>query len=315
MLILGGVNVTIRHLKIFIEVADSGKMSMAAAKFFISQPTVSQVIRELEEHYGVLLFERLCKKLFITEKGKKLLSYARSVVKQFDDMEEMMFQANYVDKIKIGATITVGNCILSDVIKSFKEVNPEVETYSYVNNTRDIEEKLLRSELDIGIVEGKVKSPDLISIPEVNDCLILACSTKHSFARKKTVKLSELAYERFAMREQGSGTRELFERYMMENGMEIKIAFEGNSSASIKKAVMENQCLAVISIRLVEEEIKNGYIHVIQNMECDWDRSFSVVYHKNKLVTNEMKSLIDIVKNYKHADILQRIDSGKLIRG
>jgi len=307
--------VTIRHLKIFIEVVDSGKMSIAAAKFFISQPTVSQAIRELEEHYGVLLFERLCKKLYITEKGKKLLSYARNVVKQFDDMEEMMFQANHVEKIRIGATITVGNCILSDVIKSFKEINPQIETYSYVNNTKDIEEKLLRSELDIGIVEGKIKSPDLVSIPEVNDCLVLACSTKHTFAKKKTVKLSELVDENFAMREQGSGTRELFERYMLENGMSVKVAFEGNSSAAIKKAVIENQCLAVISIRLVEEEIKNGQMHVIQSMECDWDRYFSIVYHKNKFVTDEMKSLIEVVKNYKHADILQEISSGKLVKG
>jgi DNA-binding transcriptional LysR family regulator len=307
--------VTIRHLRIFIEVVDSGKMSIAAAKFFISQPTVSQAIRELEEHYGVLLFERLCKKLYITEKGKKLLSYARNVVKQFDDMEEMMFQANHVEKIRIGATMTVGNCILSDVIKNFKEINPQIETYSYVNNTKDIEEKLLRSELDIGIVEGKIKSQDLVSIPEVNDCLVLACSTKHVFAKKKTVKLSELVDENFAMREQGSGTRELFERYMLENGMSVKVAFEGNSSASIKRAVIENQCLAVISIRLVEEEIKNGQIHVIQSMECDWDRYFSIVYHKNKFVTDEMKSLIEVVKNYKHADILQEISSGKLVKG
>lgn len=306
---------TIRHLKIFIEVADSGKMSIAAARFFISQPTVSQAIRELEEHYGVLLFERLSKKLYITEKGKKLLSYARSVVKQFDDMEEVMFKTSYVEKIKIGATMTVGNCILSDVIKGFKEINPDVETYSYVNNTKNIEEKLLRSELDIGIVEGKIKSPDLISIPEVNDCLILACSTQHKFSKKKIIKLSELANESFAMREQGSGTRELFERYMIDNGIDIKIAYEGNSSGAIKHAVMENQYLAVISIRLVEEEIRNGDIHVIQNKEYDWDRYFSIVYHKNKLLTKEIKDLIEVVKNYKHANILQSITTGKLIKG
>ncbi|MDD4780575.1 MAG: LysR family transcriptional regulator [Tissierellia bacterium] len=305
---------TIRHLRIFVEVADCGKMSAAANKLYISQPTVSQAIKELEEHYDMLLFERINKKLYITEKGKKLLFYARNVVEQFDDMEEKMFQANYVEKIRIGATITVGNCIISNVIKSFNEINPQVETYSYVNNTKYIEEKLLKSELDIGIVEGEVKSTDLISIPEVNDCLILACSTKHPFARKKVVKLSDLTTESFAMREQGSGTRELFERYMLENRMPIKIVFEGNSPAAIKKAIIENQCLAVISIRLVEEEIKKGQIHVIQNTDRDWDRYFSVVYHKNKVVTNEMNSLIEVVKNYKHVDILHEINSGKLIK-
>lgn len=306
---------TIRHLRIFIEVVDSGKMSTAAEKLYISQPTVSQAIRELEEHYGVLLFERLSRKLYITPKGERLLSYARNVVKQFDDMEEMMLKGNYVEKIRIGATNTVGNCILGDVIRSFKEINPHIEVYSYVNNTKDVEEKLLRSELDIGIVEGNVKSQDLISIPEVNDFLVLICAKDHPLAKKKTVKLKDLENVKFAMREQGSGTRELFERYMLENGIPIKIGFEANSSDMIKKAVINNQCLAVISIRLVEEEIKAGKIHVILNTNSDWDRYFSVVYHKNKVITKEMQNLIEIVKNYKYVDILQGVNTGKLAVG
>lgn len=114
------------------------------------------------------------------------------------------------------------------------------------------------------------------------------------------------------MREQGSGTRELFERYMSEKEIPIRITSEANSSDAIKKAVIDNQCLAVISIRLVEEEIKSGKIHVIQNKDCDWDRFFSVVYHKNKVITDEMKSLIEIVKNYKHVDVLQGISTGEI---
>ncbi|MGI6227495.1 MAG: LysR family transcriptional regulator [Peptococcales bacterium] len=305
---------TIRHLRIFIEVADSGKMSAAASRLFISQPTVSQAIKELEEHYGMLLFERLSKKLYITEKGKKLLSYARNVVKQFDDMEAMILETGYAEKIRIGATITVGECLLSHTINCLQQANPNIETYTYINNTKIIEEKLLKSELDIGIVEGNIKNPDLVSIPEVNDFLVLACSTSHPFANKKTVKLSELADESFAMREEGSGTRELFERYMMDNGVSIKIAWEAHSSEAIKKAVIENQNLAVISIRLLEEEIRNGQVYVIRNTGSDWDRYFSIVYHKNKFITDEMKSLIEIVENYKHTDILRGITTGRLIR-
>lgn len=305
---------TIRHLKIFIEVADCGKMSVAAARLYISQPTVSQAIRELEEHYGVLLFERLCKKLYITDKGRKLLSYARNVVEQFNNMEDMMVQDNYVEKMRIGATNTVGNCILGEVLREFRKINPLVETYSYVNNTREVEEKLLKSELDIGIVEGKVRSSDLISIPEVNDFLVLICGEDHPFAKKEIIKLEDLKHESFAMREQGSGTREHFERYMLDNQIPIRIAYEANSSDTIKKIVINNRCLAVISIRLVEEEIKNEKIHVILNKDKAWDRYFSIVYHKNKIVTDYMMSLIDVVKNYQHVDILQGIKTGELVK-
>ena len=304
---------TIRHLRIFIEVADTGKMSSAASNLYISQPTVSQAIKELEEYYGMLLFERLSKKLYITEKGKKLLSYARNVVKQFDDMEEMIFEAGYVEKIRIGATMTVGECLLSQIINSFKKANPGVEIYSYINNTKIIEEKLLKSELDVAIVEGRVKSPDLISIPEIKDFLVLICSMSHPFAKREVVKLSELAKENFAMREEGSGTRELFERFMADKGISIKTTWEANSSHAIKNAVIENQNLAVISVRLLEEEIRRGQVYVIQNTGPEWDRYFSIVYHKNKMISDEIKSLIEIVEDYKHINILEGTQVGKLI--
>ena len=80
----------IRHLKIFITVADCGKMSEAAEKLFISQPSVSQAIKEIEDYYGVKLFERLSKKLYITDSGKLLLRYARHIVGSFNEMESAL---------------------------------------------------------------------------------------------------------------------------------------------------------------------------------------------------------------------------------
>lgn len=169
-----------------------------------------------------------------------------------------------------------------------------------MNNTQVIESKLLKSEIDIGIVEGEIKSPELVCIPEVEDYLVLICSTNHPFAKRKTIKLKELADESFAMREKGSGTRELFERYMADNGLEIKIAFEGNSPEAIKKEVINNNYLAVISVCLVEKEVKNSQIHVIESAEGAWDRYFSIVYHKDKVLTKGMESLIEVVKKYKN---------------
>ncbi len=120
-----------------------------------------------------------------------------------------MLNINKKEKIRIGSTITVGECILSDIINIFTKKEPNIDVYSYMNNTQIIESKLLNSEIDIGIVEGEIKSPDLVCVPEVKDYLVLICSTNHHFAKRKTIKLKELANESFAMREKGSGTREL----------------------------------------------------------------------------------------------------------
>lgn len=290
-------------------------MRAAAAKLYISQPTVSQAIRELEEHYGVLLFERLKRRLYITDAGKKLFAYAKRVLKEFDELEEKMLGLGRREKIRIGSTITVGESILSDLINELTKKEPNIEVYSYMNNTRAIEAKLLNYEIDIGIVEGEIKSPDLICIPEVKDYLVLICSTDHPFAKRKTVKLKELANESFAMREKGSGTRELFERYMIDSGIEIKIAFEGNSPEAIKKEVINNSYLAVLSVLLVETEVKNSQIHVIECADGAWDRYFSIVYHKDKVLTKGMESLIGIIKDYKDASSRIITDSpSKLVK-
>ncbi|MBU5314331.1 LysR family transcriptional regulator [Tissierella carlieri] len=298
---------TIRHLRIFIEVADSGKMSVAASKLFISQPTVSQTIRELEEYYEVLLFERLCKRLHITPEGKKLLSYARKVVKQYDDLEEKMFSISGVNKIYIGATITVGNCLLSNIIQRIKENNPKIEPYAYVNNTSTIEERLLKSELDIALVEGKITNPNLICIPAVDDYLVLVCSKDHIFSKRKEVNLYDLQDMDFVMREKGSGTRQLFEDYLLDNGVTIKTRWETNCPGAMKSAIIEHQCLGVLSVRLVEEEIKNGEMKLISNPEFKWERNFSIVYHKDKIIDKTMEEVIEVIRRYKEIDILEKL--------
>lgn len=298
---------TIKHLRIFNEVAESGKMSIAAAKFYLSQPTVSQIIKELEEHYGFLLFERLSKKLYITEEGKKLLSYSKQVVQQFDELESRMLETSKNQTFRIGSTITVGSCLINDIINNMKKIDESIEIYSYVNNTQIIEEQLLDSNIDIALVEGVVKSTDLISIPAVDDYLVLVCNREHPLAQSRHFTVEALNNQRFAMRERGSGTREQFENYINKQGITIKESVVANCPTALINAVLEQGCLAVISIRLVEEEIKNGSIIVLKNESCTWNRSFSVVYHKNKFLSPRIVNFIQVASSFKRSEVMDLI--------
>ena len=129
---------TIRHLKIFLTVAETGKMSMAAEQLYITQPSVSQAVRELEDHYQILLFERLSKKLYITEDGKKLYVTAKQLVTQFENLEESMRKENRREKIRIGGTVTLGSGLLSKVVRDLRGERPDLDIYSYMNNTKII---------------------------------------------------------------------------------------------------------------------------------------------------------------------------------
>jgi DNA-binding transcriptional LysR family regulator len=300
---------TIKHLRVFIEVAESGKMSIAAAKFYLSQPTVSQIIKELEEHYGFLLFERLSKKLFITEEGKKLLYYSKQVVQQFDELESKMLELSKVQAFRIGSTITIGSCLINDIIKEFERIDDTVEIYSYVNNTQAIEEELLKANIDIALVEGVVKSQDLVSIPVVDDYLVLVCDKNHSLAENRHFTVETLNDQRFAMREKGSGTREQFEDYINKRGITIKESVVANCPTAMINAVIEQGCLAVLSVRLVQEQIKDGSIVVLKNEDCTWNRSFSIVYHKNKFLSHSIVNFIQVASSFKRPEIMDLIDN------
>lgn len=303
---------TIRHLKIFIAVAECGSMNTAAKKLFLSQPTISQAIREMEDYYDTILFDRLSKRLHITLAGQELLRQAYQVVGQFDELERNMQGNRQKNSLRIGATITIGSCLIPNIMNDFKTSMPDVETYTFVGNTRTIEEKLLKSELDIALVEGEIHHPDLKTIPSIRDFLVLGCARNHPFASREELPIKELQNQRFAIREAGSGTRALFDQFVKKHNLEIRAAWEATCPEIFCNAILYDQCLAVISVRLLERDIRNGAIRIFQAPDNELERSFSLVYHKDKMFTPSMKVLQDIITHYQQPDWLNHVPVGKL---
>ena len=289
----------IRHLKIFITVADYGKMSIAAEKLFISQPSVSQAIKEIEDYYGVKLFERLSKKLYITENGELLLKYARHIVQSFDEMEADLKNAGQNICLRVGATVTVGTCMLDKIIAKYEKENSDISTKIVVNNTNVIEKMIVHSELDIGIVEGKVDNKDLVKIPIYNDELVLVSGKNHDFYYKDEISIDELAGQNMISREEGSGARESFDEILDEHNIEVNLKWSSTNTEAIKNAVIGGQGLAVLSTLIIEDEIKNGTLHIVPIKVIDISREICVVYHKNKFISDHLNKLIDSAESFK----------------
>ena len=144
---------TSRNLQIFVTVAELGKMTEAARSLYITQSSVSQAIASIEQEYGVVLFERLSRGLFLTDAGKELLSYARSYFSVKSDMEEFLLGSGERHRIRVGATITVGTCVISPLLLRLKSQNAELNAQGLVENTRALEGKRLKNEIDVALVE------------------------------------------------------------------------------------------------------------------------------------------------------------------
>ncbi|WP_455544272.1 LysR substrate-binding domain-containing protein, partial [Intestinibacter sp.] len=209
--------------------------------------------------------------------------------------------------------LTVGAILLSDILNDLEKIDPNLDTFAYVNNTSVIEQKLLESSLDVAIVEGKVKSNDLISIPMIDDYLVLVCGVDHPLANKKEVRLSDLENQKFVVREKGSGTREVLDDFLKFHNLQVKIVWEANSPDTIKHAIINNGCLALMPMRVMQKEIEEHKMNVIYNTTDEWNRYFSLVYHKDKNMTNSIVLLKDILKKYKSLDIEMDDLSSKLV--
>jgi DNA-binding transcriptional LysR family regulator len=289
---------TLRHLKVFLCVCDEGNMTVAAEKLHIAQPSVSQTIAELEKFYQVKLFERLGRKLYITIAGQKLITYAQHIINLNKEAADVMREINHHGVIRMGASITVGTCILNDIIGQSINNNPQVKIFSTVNNTKIIEGMLLVDQLDVGLVEGKIHSPEIVHAPFMADELVLVSSVSHPLGKKGIVKPAELDNREFIIREEGSGTRELFESVMASNGINWQVAGVYNNAEAIKNTVAMGLGISVMSKMAVQKEVTRHELAIVQIEGINFKRQFVIAYHKNKYISPALQQLISLCIDY-----------------
>ena len=280
---------TLRSLEVFLAVTETGSMRAAAEKLFISQPSVSGVVADLEREYGVHLFERLGKRLYITPEGKKLSSYARRMLSLNDEIDRQMGSIEDDTPLRIGATVTVGTCLISRLICGLSGAAP----YVLVNNTNKIEQQLLANQLDIALVEGTVQSDELLATPVIQDELQLICAATHPLATQKSISLKRLAQERLIMREHGSGTRRTLDELFAAESLPCCIGWECNNTQAILNAVESGLGVAILSPRLLPVGSALVAVPIAGHRTR---RSFSLVIHKDKFVTAKLQAFIDLCK-------------------
>lgn len=291
---------TIRDLEIFIAVAETGQMGKAARELYISQPTVSHAIMQLEEEYHVKLFERLSKKLYITETGKEFLGYARHMISTYHEMEQFLHHASRQRNLQVGASLTVGSFFLSDIITRFEQENPNINIQVYIDNSTNITQKISLGTLDIAVIEGTVKNKDIISRDVYEDEMVLICGKNHPFAAMDSINLSDIAGKDFVLREEGSGTREFLTDLIEERNIPIVAKWICHSSDSIINIVAAGQGVSILSKSLLthQDDVKQLTIR-----DLPLRRSFKIIYHKDKFLSSPLEKLIaDIDDSFHNND-------------
>lgn len=287
---------TIRHLKIFTTVADLGGMSKAAKELHITQPSISQAIAELEKYYGVKLFERLSQKIYLTKEGELMLSFSRHILDSFEQMEAAMNQAVEKSSLRIGCSVSVGTCLIEEILDEAKERIPQCQISVIVANSSEIEQLILANEVDVGIVEGILKNKDLVITPVCEDELVLVCGKYHPLAKEKVITLDMLQGQDYASRESGSAGRNQYEKLFEDAGLQLNRVFCSTNTEAIKNAVIHGRGIAVFSRRMVINEVKEGTIEILNVKDVMVKRDIEFVIHKNKFISDEIRNLREILE-------------------
>ncbi|MCP5266091.1 MAG: LysR family transcriptional regulator [Burkholderiaceae bacterium] len=276
-----GNRVTLRQFEAFCAVAMAGGVSKAAKGLSRTQSAVSMSLIELENALGVKLFERVGRRLLPTDAGRRLLPRAVELVDRVDEFVEMARdEPTASGHVSIGASRTVGPFMMPELMERFLAENPGATLELVVANTEDLLQRVRALTLDCVFVEGDVNDPDLARHAWMTDTLCMFARAEHPLVRDAgqrpraavRVAQAELAGVRWALREPGSGTRELFLRALATIGTRPRIATEISDPFALKQMVMRSDFLGCLSRRAIADELGSGTLVEVRIPAPEIDR-------------------------------------------
>lgn len=288
------MRVTLRQLRIFITVAESLSYTRASEKLFMSQPAVSKQIKQLEEAVDACLFEKVGKKIFLTEAGYEMQNYAESILNMVADAKEHLAELKGGNKgrLKLAAATTASSFVI-DTLGQFRKLYPDVEFEFAVSNRKTLLNNLDKNLVDLVIMGLPPENTHYRVEAFMKNPLVFVASTDHPLVGKK-VKAKDLVKEPFVAREEGSGTRQAMEAFFAEQGLEIHIGMLFNSNESIKTAVMSGFGVALVSLHTIQAELKQNQLSILDVEDTPLERYWYLVHLEEK----RLSAAVGIFKEY-----------------
>ncbi|MDD5093761.1 MAG: selenium metabolism-associated LysR family transcriptional regulator [Dehalococcoidia bacterium] len=290
----------IKQLKTFCAVAEKKSFSLAGETLGLTQPTISFQIASLEQELQTKLFDRGGRITTLTRGGEILHRYASQVLALTLEAEQSIrkLQGLFWGEVSVGASTIPGEYILPRLLQKFKEAHPGIVITMAVGDTKSIADKVLASEVEVGVVGASEKNEKLTFARFVTDELVLIAPARNSWFAAEKATLEELKRVPFIAREIGSGTRTIAQQKLRESGLsvdDLNIAMTLGSTTAVKVAVESGAGVSIVSRRAVQHEIKLGLIKVMDIEGLELRRDFFVVHRKLKVLSPAAEALLQFL--------------------
>lgn len=274
---------TFKQLKIFSTVAEYQSYTNAARALYLTQPAVSMQIKQLEEFVGLPLFERVGKKIGLTEAGHEFLHYAESIAHQIDEATLMLNELKGVERGRLHLTMaSTANYFAPQLIAAFKHKFPRADIILDVTNRSGLVEAVEGNHTDMAIMGKPPSGHHLKGIPFMDNPLVVIAAPDHPLVHQQPILLADLADEPFIVREAASGTRMATERFFERHNLELIAGMEMNRSEAIKQAVMAELGLGIVSLHTIEMELTLKRLVVLEVEDFPIKRKWHIVYRDGK---------------------------------
>ncbi len=277
----------LRQLEIFVKVAEFGSFSKAAEALYLTQPTVSEHIRTLEDEVGVRLLDRLGRGAAVTRAGQLLLSYAQRILALSREARQAMdgFQGRMSGELLVAASTIPGEYILPAMIGRFKEKYPDISITLLIGDSQAAVDWVAEGRAELGVVGARLSQRGVEYKELIPDEVVVVVPAAHPWHGRKQIMLEELYSEPLLIRERGSGTRAALEAALHEAGLDLgrfRVVGEMGSTQAIKQAVKAAVGVSLVSKRAVEEECKSGLLWCLRVKDLKVTRSFHLATHKER---------------------------------
>jgi len=293
-------NGTLPFLDTFAQVAQSGGFTAAARSLQVTQAAVSGRIRTLEEQLGARLFDRGAGGAALTEAGRVLYAYARQIVALHEEARQKLtgVAAALSGDLVLAASSVPGEHLLPRLLWVFRQRYPQVQVRVSVSDSGQVLRMIAGHEATLGLIGVDPAVDDFESVAFATDRLVLLVPADHPWAAKKRVTVRQLADQPLVLREQGSGSRQCFERAWEENGgklSQLQVALELGSNEAIKEALYQGLGAAILSRYTVEQEVASGKLRALTVTGLKLDRQMHLVWDRRRALTSAARAFVDTV--------------------
>ncbi|MBI2016589.1 MAG: LysR family transcriptional regulator [Candidatus Rokubacteria bacterium] len=292
----------LRRLEVFAKVAELGSFSRAAEVLFLTQPTISEHVRALEEELGVQLLDRLGRGATPTPAGRLLLGYAQRLITLAREAQQAIdqFQGRMRGELIVGGSTIPGEYVLPALIGQFKGKYPDISISLRIGSSRQVSEWVEEGGVEIGLVGARPPSRALASRQLMADEMVIVVPADHPWAGRKHVALADVKAEPLIVRERGSGSREALVRALGEAGLDLtafRVVGEMGSTQAGKQAVRAGVGAAFLSKRAVEDECRAKLLACVKVRDLSVSRAFYFVTHRHRTRSPLAEAFVHFVES------------------